>query len=160
MDSPIEVKIKRIEIESQQNWGDKKNRTVPLKFHSDWDVQIIPPFGGAMARFFVSYQDRSVSVYYDINNSLGMEKEPYYELYGETKHNITRVLTGKLTDEEISRKIFFILNDMLGDDKVYPEPESLKKPEPPPAEVFEPCKHCGSTTVECLWDKQDDPPCG
>lgn len=52
-----------------------------LRFKSDWRVQIIPPFGGAVARFYVSKGDKEVSVYLDRFDMLGYEGEPYWEAY-------------------------------------------------------------------------------
>ena len=110
MTSIYKNKVARASVEALEEWGDEKNITVPLKFHSDWDVQIAPPFGGAMARFLVTYKDQSVSVYYDTNNSLGIESSPYYELYGGKVDDPIRVRTATMTEEDISRQIFSILN--------------------------------------------------
>ena len=56
-------------------------------FEKEWDVKIIPPFGGAVIRFWINYNDRHVSVYFDAYSELGYmcdENEnpiPYFEYY-------------------------------------------------------------------------------
>ena len=52
-----------------------------LKFKEGWEVKIIPPFGGATIRFCVKANDKSVSVYLDCYDQLGIMHEPYWEIY-------------------------------------------------------------------------------
>jgi hypothetical protein len=53
-----------------------------LKFKDTWEVKIIPPFVGAMARFIVNEGSASVSIFLDVNSSLGSYGgEPYWEIY-------------------------------------------------------------------------------
>lgn len=52
-----------------------------IKFPSDWEVQVIPPFGGAVARFSVKKGDKQVSIYLDCYDKLGIYGEPYWEIY-------------------------------------------------------------------------------
>jgi hypothetical protein len=49
-----------------------------IKFPQGWEVQIIPPFGGALCRFRVN---GIVSVYLDGYDLLGYCREPYWEVY-------------------------------------------------------------------------------
>ena len=49
-----------------------------IKFPADWEVQIIPPFSGAIARFRVN---NKVSIYLDVYDLLGCYGEPYWEVY-------------------------------------------------------------------------------
>lgn len=49
-----------------------------IKFPKDWEIQIIPPFGGALCRFRVN---GIVSVYLDGYDILGYYGEPYWEIY-------------------------------------------------------------------------------
>ena len=49
-----------------------------IKFPPQWEVQIIPPFGGALVRFRINDM---VSVYLDGYDLLGIEGEPYWEVY-------------------------------------------------------------------------------
>jgi len=67
-------------INEYQKWAKK----IPaMKFPSDWNVQIIPPFGGAIVRFTVQRDGskNKVSVYLDCYDRLGAVGQPYWELY-------------------------------------------------------------------------------
>lgn len=62
-----------------------------LHFKKEWDVTIIPPFGGAVIRFFIDYNGKHVSVYFDGYSELGYmvdddgEPIPYFEYYDGTE---------------------------------------------------------------------------
>ena len=67
-------------IQEYRKWADK----IPaIKFPSDWCVQIIPPYGGAIVRFIVQRYGckNKVSVYLDCYDRLGYVGRPYWELY-------------------------------------------------------------------------------
>lgn len=58
-----------------------------IKFEPEWEVKVIPPFGGAVVRFVAQYNNKRVSVYLDCYDNLGWVGEPYWEIYpyhGET----------------------------------------------------------------------------
>lgn len=63
-----------------------------LEFPSHWQVKVVPPFAGAVARFLVrtkkmKEEDR-ISVYLDCYDTLGFYGSPYWEVYpvnGDTK---------------------------------------------------------------------------
>jgi hypothetical protein len=66
----------------------KCSEAIPIiHFPSDWGVKIIPPFGGAVARFLISKDGATVSVYADFDSSLGYYVDrdgadmPYWEIY-------------------------------------------------------------------------------
>ena len=52
-----------------------------ISFPSDWEVQIIPPFLGALIRFRVKKGKAEVSIYLDCYNNLGSCGSPYWEVY-------------------------------------------------------------------------------
>ena len=57
-------------------------REIPfIKFDSDWEVKVIPPFSGAVARFQIQKGDSFVSIYLDCYDKLGLFGEPYWEIY-------------------------------------------------------------------------------
>jgi hypothetical protein len=66
---------KRYLLESEEDW---KNVEIPiLNFKPEWDVRLSMPWAGAAARFYIDH----VSVYYDIDGSLGCMYQPYWEVY-------------------------------------------------------------------------------
>lgn len=71
----------RYEIENKEHWRERINEIPFLRFPQDWMIKIIPPFGGAMARFIVEKQEKRISVYLDFDNALGWCKRPYWEIY-------------------------------------------------------------------------------
>lgn len=85
------MSIDRLTIEHQEKWRDWVKKIPAIQFPSDCKVQIIPPFGGAMARFRVQKNEKEVSVYLDVNDSLGyMDNVPYYEIYPNKEGDCTR----------------------------------------------------------------------
>ena len=57
-------------------------REIPvLHFEKEWDVRIVPPFGGAVIRFWIWHNNKKVSVYFDAYDELGFVGEPYFEYY-------------------------------------------------------------------------------
>ncbi len=73
--------MKRTESEYAEEWLVWINKIPALKFPPDWEVKIIPPFGGAIARFTVDKGDNSVSVYLDCYDKLGYFGSPYWEIH-------------------------------------------------------------------------------
>lgn len=71
----------------------KWSNTVPfLKFDPEWEVQVIPPFGGAVVRFIVKQFDITISVYLDCYNCLGgFGSGPYWEIYPADNGDVERV---------------------------------------------------------------------
>ena len=61
-----------------------------FNFDKEWNVQIIPPFGGAIIRFCIEHNGKKVSVYFDAYAELGYmvdendEPIPYFEYYDGT----------------------------------------------------------------------------
>lgn len=61
---------------------DKWIRDIPyIKFPASWEVQITPPFGGAVVRFRVMVGSADVSIYLDCYDLIGFYGEPYWEIY-------------------------------------------------------------------------------
>lgn len=63
----------------------------PIPFKPDWVVTLLPPFAGALVRFRAEKNGLTVSVYLDVDGSLGCYTDddgnevPYWEVhpYGE-----------------------------------------------------------------------------
>lgn len=79
--------IERYAIEGQEDWRGWVDKIPALKFDADWKVKIIPGFAGALIRFLVLKGEARISVYLDVNNSLGYccaedgTPLPYWEVY-------------------------------------------------------------------------------
>lgn len=52
-----------------------------ISFPSEWLVQIIPPFNGAVVRFRIQSGSAEISVYLDCYDRLGYYGSPYWEVY-------------------------------------------------------------------------------
>lgn len=81
--------MKRYEVERNENWREARKQMPKLRFPADWDVTIIPPFGGAMVRFVVDLPcGAHKSIYADFHRALGYyghpddeSPTPYWEVY-------------------------------------------------------------------------------
>jgi len=74
--------IDRFRLEEDENWRDWIQKIPFITFPDDWQIQIIPPFASAMARFRVKKGDDYISVYLDVYENLGyFGGEPYWEIY-------------------------------------------------------------------------------
>ena len=73
--------IKQAELERDERWTYWIKRIPAIKFKGSWEVKVIPPFAGAMARFWIDEGEAHVSVYLDVDDSLGCVGEPYWEVY-------------------------------------------------------------------------------
>lgn len=82
----LDLEHKRFDIEEQEKWKYWCYKMPALRFDPSWDVYIIPPYAGAMARFLVRKGERFADVYFDAYSRLGWmmagsEPIPYFELY-------------------------------------------------------------------------------
>ena len=71
-------------LQESRKWT---NDIPALHFEKEWDVTIIPPFGGAIIRFCIDYNGKHISVYFDAYSELGYMYDesgnpiPYFEYY-------------------------------------------------------------------------------
>ena len=85
----------RLEIEREEDWQKISSEIPYLSFPSHWKVKIIPPSGGALARFLILKDNtkpngESLSVYLDWFSRLGCMKNPYWELYPDSDGDCSR----------------------------------------------------------------------
>lgn len=104
---------KRLEIENKEQWKEWNKRMPILHFEKEWDVKIIAPFCGALARFTVDYKGKHVSVYFDAFSTMAWmydvdgEPIPYWEIfYGEDTERYDFTQDGA---DEMMRRIKEIL---------------------------------------------------
>lgn len=88
--------MNRYEARSKYEMAFETNKwikAVPtLNFKEHWNVKILPPFGGAIIRFWVDSPTNHVSVYLDGYDVLGSMGEPYWEVYGGCDEECVRFL--------------------------------------------------------------------
>lgn len=79
------LSLKRCEIEEEEKWLEARKLIPFIQFPADWSIKIIPPFCGATARFWArrntTPDKECVSIYLDMNDSLGCMGFPYWEVY-------------------------------------------------------------------------------
>jgi hypothetical protein len=73
--------INRAKLESSEDWSKWTSEIPYIKFDSEWEVKVIPPTVGAIARFHVKKGGAILSVYLDVFDRLGSVGEPYWEVY-------------------------------------------------------------------------------
>ena len=79
--------LARSMVETKEEWRKWCDKIPCLHFDSDWNIKIIPPFAGALIRFIVSKNNKTVSVYFDGYSKLGYMYDshdkpiPYFEIY-------------------------------------------------------------------------------
>lgn len=74
--------IERLNLEADEKWLEIGQQMPFIPFPAGWKVKVIPPFGGALARFRVELPDgRGKSIYFDAYDRLGCYGAPYWEVY-------------------------------------------------------------------------------
>ena len=77
-----EAENHRRAIDIAEDWRSLQNSIPFIKTQPGWEIKVIPPFGGAVARFLVRNESgKSASVYLDCFDRLGCYGEPYWEVY-------------------------------------------------------------------------------
>jgi hypothetical protein len=72
----------RHDIERSEGWREYAKRMPWIKFPADWQVAVIPPFAGALARFRVKLPSGTEkSIYFDAHEALGYFGAPYWEVH-------------------------------------------------------------------------------
>lgn len=79
-----------------------------LKFPSDWEVQISPPFAGAVVRFRIKSKGKDISIYLDCYDTLGCVGQPYWEIY---PHNNDTYRCYLNETEELLKEIQFAIDN-------------------------------------------------
>jgi hypothetical protein len=81
----------RYEVERHEDWRFWTMKNVPfLKLDPDWEIAVIAPFGGAMARFVIRNGSHTISVYMDTMAALGAWETPHWEIYPDSSGENSR----------------------------------------------------------------------
>lgn len=88
----FEGAVERNKVETAMRYREWSLKIPQLEFPTGWKVRIVPPFTGAMVRFYVSTENTgSVSIYLDCHGILGAMDEPYWEVH-PVEGDVGRVL--------------------------------------------------------------------
>lgn len=70
-------------VEDKYEWRKWVKEIPYIQFPKEYQVKVIPPFHGAVARFLVKHPrvEETISVYLDCYDELGVFGEPYWEMY-------------------------------------------------------------------------------
>ena len=101
MTSRMDLENMRRYVEREEGWRDISTTLPYISFPPEWEVKILPPMGGAMARFLVRApwtDGRTVSVYLDTHDRLGWVGQPYWEIYPNVDDDCTRYLLAEVAD--------------------------------------------------------------
>jgi hypothetical protein len=91
--------LARPQLERRENWRTIAGEMPYLRFPRDWEVAVVPPFGGAVARFWVRKGAAQVSVYADYYERLGCWSEPHWEIYPSAEDDNERFSIATESDE-------------------------------------------------------------
>lgn len=97
--------LNRADIERTEDWIGWIEKIPYLPFKKDWEVKFLPPFAGAIARFWLKKGEKKVSVYLDCFDRLANYGSPYWEVYpyqddvGRFDINDTEGLMAAITEE-------------------------------------------------------------
>lgn len=97
-----EAEDARWAVERTEKWRDLVEKMPFIRFPADWEVAVIPPFSGAIARFRVRRGVATVSVYADFYERLGIWAEPHWEIYPSETDDNERFAIATETDEMIA----------------------------------------------------------
>jgi hypothetical protein len=92
----------RHDIERVENWRKIAGEMPYMRFPKDWEVSVIPPFAGAVARFWVRKGAGEVSIYADYYERLGCWNEPHWEIYPDADGDNARFSIATETEEMLA----------------------------------------------------------
>lgn len=80
-----------IRYHRREGYQDCYNGPFPrLRFPAEFEIEILPPFAGALFRFRVWAGETWVSVYCDDIDAFGSMGRPYYEIYPDERDDTRR----------------------------------------------------------------------
>jgi len=82
-----------MELEEAAEWRRWTDEIPFIKFPADYSVKALPPFGGAIIRYWIKKDgcDQQISVYLDCYNMLGaIPMEPHWEIYPDSEGDNAR----------------------------------------------------------------------
>lgn len=79
----LDMQITGIKLEKKMGYQEAVPKMPFLSFPDNYEIAVIPPFSGAMARFYVRKKGTKgrLSVYADFHDLLGFFNGPYWEVF-------------------------------------------------------------------------------
>lgn len=84
MDKYMETTNAQITVERNHEWRKWMLEIPYIAFPAEWEVKIVPPFTGAIVRFWIRPKGNEkihCSIYLDCYDVLGCYGKPYWEVY-------------------------------------------------------------------------------
>jgi len=78
------------QMEKEFEWTKWANEIPFIKWPANWEVKAIPPFCGAIIRYWIMTPRGNISVYLDCYDVLGYFGEPHWEVYPDSEDNNAR----------------------------------------------------------------------
>ena len=76
-----ELSNRRLRIELDEDWDHwRNNAELTMSLPIGWMITVVPPYMGAMVRFYIKTPNRNYSVYFDTLDRLGIMGKPYFEV--------------------------------------------------------------------------------
>ena len=117
-------KIDRYKLEGDENWSAHYNDMPALELKPGFSIKVTPPFGGALMRMTIEKGPINFSFYYDVNDSLGLVQQPYWEIYPLIMYGTER--DGSIrVEEETGRYYTNEFDEMI--DEMYKNTEYQEK---------------------------------
>jgi hypothetical protein len=91
-----DLTLSRLNVEDKETWHTWADSIPYFIPRSGWEIAVIPPFGGPMARFMVKYRGYRVSVFLDVYGRLnrprrGEKPKPHWEVYPASGRDVVHV---------------------------------------------------------------------
>ena len=91
----LEILDAQMLIEREREYTRWCSEIPHIQFPAAWEVQVIPPYYGAVVRFRVrNKRGKEISVYLDCYDALGCYGSPYWEIFPAADNDIARYPMG------------------------------------------------------------------
>ena len=78
------------QMEKEFEWMKWAKEIPYIKWPSDWELKAVPPYVGAVIRYWIKTPRGEISVYLDCYDNLGFYGKPHWEVYPDKDGNNMR----------------------------------------------------------------------
>lgn len=79
-----------VQMGKEFEWMKWANEIPFIKWPTEWEVKAIPPFAGAVIRYWINTPRGKISVYLDCYDVLGYYGKPHWEVYPDRNGDNSR----------------------------------------------------------------------